>query len=71
MASYNDVKYRRTVPTPEEIAEHVERYGRRPGTYRYECRECGKRLWGSGLGLGAHNRSKACLDAWLAARDAE
>jgi hypothetical protein len=49
-------RYTRVVPTGEEVAEHMKRHGRQPATYRYECKECGKRLWGSGLGIGAHNR---------------
>jgi hypothetical protein len=49
-------RYTRVVPTGEEVAEHMKRHGRQPATYRYECKECGKRLWGSGLGIGSHNR---------------
>lgn len=31
-----------------------------PSTRRLQCNFCDKRIWGSGLGVGAHNRSKAC-----------
>lgn len=49
-------RYEQVVPTATEIQEHVKRHGRQPATYRYRCRECDKRIWGSGLGIGAHNR---------------
>jgi hypothetical protein len=44
--------------TPEEIADWHKRYPRRKGTpYRVACRKCGKRMWLSGIGLGAHRRA--------------
>jgi hypothetical protein len=44
--------------TPEEIADWQKRNPRRQGTpYRVACRECGHRMWLSGVGLGAHRRA--------------
>lgn len=50
--------YIRVTATQEEIAEFIERNGRRPGVYRGKCPECGLRLWASGLAIGSHR--KAC-----------
>lgn len=46
----------RVSPTKYEIEEHIRRYGREPGVYRVQCVRCGKRIWGSGLGIGSHRR---------------
>jgi len=48
--------FRRVSATAEERAT----YGKRaPAVYRLECLECGARIWGSGLGIGSHRRSRA------------
>jgi hypothetical protein len=53
------VGFRRVKATPEELADYLRRsHGHRPGVYRVECLDCGKRMWGSGLGIGSHR--KAC-----------
>ena len=62
----DSIKYKRVSPTPEEVTEHVRKHGGRPRTYRYECKDCGKRIWGSGLGVGSHTR--ACDKKLYAAR---
>lgn len=31
-----------------------------PSTRRLQCNWCGQRIWGSGMGVGSHNRSKKC-----------
>jgi hypothetical protein len=42
--------------TAEELEDYRKKHnGRRPSVYRLEC-FCGKRIWGSGLGIGAHRR---------------
>jgi hypothetical protein len=51
-------KYVRVSPTKEEIdAFRKSHSGFRPSVNRFVCRDCGKRLWGSGLGIGSHNRA--------------
>jgi hypothetical protein len=51
--------YRRVSATPEEIAGYLRKHPgqRHPAVYRVECRACGKRIWGSGMGIGSHNRA--------------
>ena len=43
--------------TQEEIAAWRKKYPRRHPPYRVACDTCGKRLWLSGIGLGAHRRA--------------
>jgi len=43
--------------TREEIEAWWEKYPRRYPPYRVACRACGKRMWLSGIGLGAHRRA--------------
>jgi hypothetical protein len=50
------MQYERVRPTEAEMAEYQTKNRRRPGVSRVQCRVCGQRLWGSGLGIGAHNR---------------
>jgi hypothetical protein len=58
MASRLTAEYRVVTATPEEIAEFKRRHqGFPPGVYRLECRACGRRIWGSGLGVGSHRRA--------------
>ena len=45
------------VATQDEIAEWRERYPRRHPPYRVKCIYCGKRMWLSGIGIGAHRRA--------------
>ena len=49
-------QFNRVRPTPEETQEFKAKRGHSPGTHRIECKICGKRLWGSGLGIGSHTR---------------
>ena len=50
--------FRYVTPTPEEVAEWRRTHRRRPApVYRLACIGCGKRIWGSGLGIGSHRRS--------------
>jgi hypothetical protein len=57
----SEAKYERVSATWEERQDYRDKHkGFGPGVYRYRCTWCGKRLWGSGLGIGSHNRSKAC-----------
>jgi hypothetical protein len=49
--------FTRVTPTPEEIRSYeIEHDDFPPAVYRVSCDQCGKRLWGSGLGLGSHRR---------------
>lgn len=48
--------FERVTPTAEEVEEYRTRRGFAPPVYRVRCTRCGKRLWGSGLGIGAHRR---------------
>lgn len=53
-------KYVRVKETPAEIEafrKNTKSGAGRPTTYRYACRDCGKRLWGSGLGFASHTRA--------------
>ncbi len=45
------------VATPQEIEQWRRKYPRRYPPYRVACDSCGKRLWLSGIGLGAHRRA--------------
>lgn len=48
--------------TPEEWQERLDKgYARGGRVYRLACLACGQRIWGSGLGCGAHRR--ACKGA--------
>ena len=49
--------YTRVTPTPTETANYRRKHGRPAAVYRVECDACGRRLWGSGLGIGSHNRA--------------
>jgi hypothetical protein len=55
-------RYQRVVATAEEIAAFVAKKGYEPVVYRVQCSNCGARLWGSGLGIGAHDRSRKCRE---------
>lgn len=44
--------------TADEVAAYVKRAGRQPSVHRVACNACGKRVWGSGMGIGSHR--KAC-----------
>ena len=50
--------YTRVPFTRQEWKQYVDKKGRPPVVHRVACDHCGKRLWGSGLGIGSHN--KAC-----------
>ncbi len=54
--------YTAVAATPEEIAIWRTKNPNRPqpSTRRLRCDSCGHRIWGSGLGIGSHNRSKKC-----------
>lgn len=43
--------------TPEEIEAWRVKYPRRGTPYRVACRACDKRMWLSGIGIGAHRRA--------------
>jgi hypothetical protein len=49
----------RVNPTADEMAAYHRKYGPRstPRVYRVRCLACGRRFWGSGLGIGAHRRA--------------
>lgn len=50
--------FERVSATPEEAeAWKLTHKGHRPSVYRVRCQACGKRLWGSGLGIGSHRRA--------------
>src|SRR5213082_1016020 len=57
--------FTRVRPTPDELDKlraKTEKAGmtyRGPNVYRVACEACGKRIWGSGMGIGSHRR--ACL----------
>lgn len=46
----------RTLPVISDV-ERLDAYVRNISVFRVECRDCGKRIWGSGLGIGSHNRA--------------
>lgn len=48
----------RVHPTGDEIAEWRRKNPERryPSVYRVECLACGKRIWGSGIAIGAHRK---------------
>lgn len=50
--------FREVAPTTEERDEWVKKNPRRKGLpYRAEHLPCGKRMWYSGIGIGAHLRA--------------
>jgi hypothetical protein len=54
--------FRYVTATHEETEEYRRTHNHRyPAMYRLECISCGKRIWGSGIGTGAHRR--ACAGA--------
>lgn len=55
--------FERVTPTQEEVDAHKAKFGRSPATYRYRCKRCDTRLWGSGLGIGSHVRKHRREDA--------
>jgi hypothetical protein len=59
MARKGPADFLRVSSTPEEIAQWHKEHGAKsqPRVYRVECRSCHKRLWGSGIGIGAHRRA--------------
>ncbi len=54
-------EFDRVTPTTEERAAYAAANRFRPSVYRLQCRTCGARIWGSGLGIGSHLRSRAHL----------
>lgn len=57
MAHKGPADFDRTFPTREEMADWLGSHRYPPSVYRVVHRPCGKRLWGSGLGIGAHRRA--------------
>lgn len=55
----SDKGYRYVVATPEEVAAYLKRHPgyRTPAVRRIECERCGKRIWGSGMAVGSHDRA--------------
>ena len=57
--------FRYVVETPEErderVAKRVYRF-----VYRLQCETCGQRIWGSGIAVGTHSRSKRHEEAYEA-----
>jgi hypothetical protein len=49
--------YERVRPTPEEVADFRRRKGYLPSVHRVRCTLCGRRYWGSGIGIGSHRRA--------------
>ena len=49
--------YRYVRATPDENRAWFAKYGGYPTKPRLECDGCGRRIWGSGLGIGAHRRA--------------
>lgn len=51
--------FHRVAATAEEVAAWNRKHPNRKGApgYRVSCDDCGKRLWLSGLGIGAHRRA--------------
>lgn len=49
--------FRYVTATREEVDAWRAKHGnRQPSSYRVVCVKCGKRMWGSGLGIGSHRR---------------
>ena len=51
-------------PTPAELAAWHRRHGRKPPPSMVRCLTCDARLWGIGLRIASHRRSKG--HRWLA-----
>lgn len=49
--------YERVRETPEELAEWRRKHPWPPSVYRVRCLLCGRRYWGSGIGVGSHRRA--------------
>ena len=51
--------FKRVRETQEELADYKAKHsGWTPGSvYMLECLGCGKRIWGSGIGIGSHRRA--------------
>lgn len=50
--------FRQVSPTEDELSAWRRKYPNRPTTpYRSQCTRCGKRIWHSGIGVGAHRRA--------------
>lgn len=64
----NPTVYAPTRPARDEDRDDYLRLGvrlvprQRVGTF--QCRRCGKVFQGSGLGVGSHNRSEACVESY-------
>ncbi len=49
--------FRRVAPTQQEVREYRRTHANYPpAVYRVQCLACGKRLWGSGIGIVSHRR---------------
>jgi hypothetical protein len=50
--------FTQVVPTAEEVADWRRRYPRQKyPPYRSECQRCGRRIWHTGIAVGAHRRA--------------
>lgn len=51
--------FAKVAPTVKELADWRKRNPGRawPSVNRVECISCHRRIWGSGLGIGAHRRA--------------
>lgn len=44
------------LPTVAEITAYTTKHDHLPTSYRLRCMTCRERIWGSGLGIGAHRK---------------
>lgn len=56
--------FQRVPATEGEKAAWHAKHPRQEPPWRVECRACGKRIWNSGLGLGAHRRACKGTKKW-------
>lgn len=49
--------FTQVVPTADEVAAWRRKYPRRHPPYRSKCQRCGRRIWHSGIAIGAHRRA--------------
>jgi hypothetical protein len=65
-----DGRYQRVQPTEKEIEVYLASHPgqKSPAVYRLKCLTCGQFIWGSGLGIGSHERGREHNEAEGASR---
>ena len=57
MTGVHTPDFREVRPTEDELTDWRRRYPRRRPPYRSQCIHCEKRIWHSGIAIGAHRRA--------------